>query len=701
MSLRNVSERPATSLGTPARGFRTDIQALRAVAVGIVVVFHVWPGALPGGYVGVDVFFVISGFLITGHLLGEVARTGTVSLAAFWGRRIRRLLPAAFVVLAACLAITFIALPSTRWEQTFIEIAASALYAENWLLAGNSIDYLAASNLPTLVQHFWSLSTEEQFYIAWPLLILAGLALARLARRITRVDHRIVTAVVLGIIFVASLAFSISFTRESPSEAYFSTFTRAWEFAAGGLLAALPVALSSGLTGVIATHLRSIAGWVGLGAIAVAAVRFSGETEFPGSRALFPVLGAAAVIWAGSASTGWGPAALSRFAPLQFLGGVSYSLYLWHWPIIVTAGIVFTTDRGIVDGLAVVALATVLAWLTRRFVEDPVRFQSFWKKRKRYAFAFAAASMAVIVGVAGISVATMRSSQAAQIAALDTQLNSPDPSSCIGASAAANQPRCSDAFAVPVSIDPLFAQGDTPQIECTASLYSAKIRSCDFGDTSRPSGRVALVGDSHAGAILAPLDRIGSERNLEISTYIKQGCAGLDPVPVASRDSVRLATFCADWSENVIDTIVADDEIDTVVVTYASNARAYYRDMNSTRVVATLTRLTDAGKNVLFVLDAPSTGGRKIPTCLAESGRTLDCASPRPEVTKSSQRDAELVEGLSGVSTIALEDFMCNDATCFPVVGGVIAYFDADHLTNSFARTLEPFIGQALDRARG
>ena len=697
MSLRSAPERLSEPLVSPPKGFRADIQALRAVAVAIVVVFHIWPEILPGGYVGVDVFFVISGFLITGHLIGDVARTGTVSLTAFWGRRIRRLLPAAFVVLAACVLITFFLLPSTRWEQTLFEIGASALYVENWVLASNSVDYLAASNIPSLVQHFWSLSTEEQFYIAWPLLILAGLGVARLVRR--RANPRLVTGIVLALIFGASLAFSISFTKESPTEAYFSTFTRAWEFAAGGLLASLPAVLSSGLTGRIATHVRSLAGWAGLGAIAITALRFSGETMFPGSRALLPVLGAVAVMWAGSAAGGWGPAAIARFVPLQFLGGISYSLYLWHWPLIVTAGVLFGTDINLAGGLALIAISVVLAWLTRRFVEDPVRFQPFWARRRRYAFVFAAAGMALLIGTAAISIGTLRSNQAAQVAAVQEQIAEPDPASCLGASAGANQGECDDAFAIPASIDPLFAKGDTPQVECTASPYSAKVRTCLMGSGEATATSIAILGDSHAGALLPVLDEYGKDNGIAVHTFIKQGCSGLDPVPAPHRDKAQFADFCADWATNAIDAIISDDTISTVVMTHASNARAYYADTTPERLTASLKRLTDAGKTVLYVLDAPSTGGRKIPDCLAESGNPAGCASARAEVTTGSQRDAATIAQLPGVTSMPLENFLCDTDTCYPVVGGVVGYFDADHLSTTFVLTLRPFINDALEEA--
>src|SRR3954469_2172017 len=225
---------------------RPEIQGLRAVAVAVVVVCHFWPAALPGGFVGVDVFFVISGFLITSHLLREVAATGRVSLAAFWARRARRILPAALLVLAVCALATLALVPDVHRSQFFAEIRASAFYVQNWQLAHSAVDYFARGDGPSPVQHFWSLSAEEQFYLVWPVLILIAAAI-----------HRRAIAIVLGAVTIASLVYSISKTASDPAAAYFITPTRAWEFGFGGLLAMLRP------TTVIAPA-RAVVTWAGL-----------------------------------------------------------------------------------------------------------------------------------------------------------------------------------------------------------------------------------------------------------------------------------------------------------------------------------------------------------------------------------------------------------------------------------------------------
>lgn len=226
-----------------------------------VLLFHLWPNRLPGGYIGVDVFFVLSGFLITAQLLRESERTGTIKLRDFWARRIRRLLPAAFLVLAASAIATLVWVPQGLWQQFAKEILAAALYLENWVLAADSVDYLAADNSPSPAQHYWTLSVEEQFYIAWPLLILFGLLLARRGAPARRT-----IALVLALVTTLSFESSLQLTASNPAAAYFVTPTRAWEFGAGALIAFLPGVQR-------AVRLRVVSAWLGIALIIVCAFR--------------------------------------------------------------------------------------------------------------------------------------------------------------------------------------------------------------------------------------------------------------------------------------------------------------------------------------------------------------------------------------------------------------------------------------------
>lgn len=316
--------------------FRTDIQALRALAIAVVVLNHLWPTRLTGGYVGVDVFFVISGYLITAHLLGELARTGSIRLGRFYARRIRRLLPAALFVLAVSAVLVAIFLPYPRWLRNAAEIAASAAYVENWALAALSVDYSAANAAASVAQHYWSLSVEEQFYILWPLLILAAALGARAFLRSVNAGRTLV--IFVSLVAGASLAASVLFTAAAPSAAYFATFTRAWEFGVGALIALAPATwrLRRRIANVLA-----IAGFI---AILWSAFVYDDSTAFPGSAALIPVLGTAAIIAAGTRNDDLWHSAITARRPIQWLGNVSYSLYLWHWPLIVLAPFALRTE---------------------------------------------------------------------------------------------------------------------------------------------------------------------------------------------------------------------------------------------------------------------------------------------------------------------------------------------------------------------
>jgi len=350
---------------------RPEIQALRAVAVGAVVLHHGWPAVAPAGYMGVDVFFVVSGYLITALLLREVDRTGRVSLGDFYLRRARRILPAAMVVLLAVSAATLAFAPYRDWAAYFREIVASAFYVENWRLAIDSQSPASADLESTPVQHFWSLSVEEQFYLLWPLLIIAALWLVHRRNR----SLKATLAVVLGTVTAASFAWSLVLTADDHNLAYFSTFSRGWEFGVGGLLALLAAAVPR-------LHAegwrigRGAVSWVGLALIVVPIVSFHDAEAFPGLWVLLPVAGTLAIIWAGTPETRWSTAHVVGLRPVQWVGDVSYSLYLWHWPIFMFTPMITGVPSPPALMVVLVGVSLIVAGLSKRFVEDPFRRRS-------------------------------------------------------------------------------------------------------------------------------------------------------------------------------------------------------------------------------------------------------------------------------------------------------------------------------------
>ncbi|MEV1131398.1 acyltransferase [Agromyces sp. NPDC049794] len=343
---------------------RPEIQALRAVAVGCVLLYHFWPAVMPAGFVGVDVFFVVSGFLITGLLLRDAERHDRVRLKEFYVRRSRRILPAAMAVLTACAAATLLFVPRREWGPFLQQTLSSALYVENWHLARDLQIPARADLASTPVQHFWSLSVEEQFYLVWPLLIILALWLAaRSGRRRTEM-----LAAVLVVTTVASFVHGSLLTLQDNNLAYFSTLARGWEFGVGGLLALLPRSEGDRLR-----RTRAAAGWAGLAAIAFAALAFTDGDRFPGTIALLPVLGTAAIIWAGMPRAAMSLAPVAGWRPVQWFGDISYSLYLWHWPIIMFTPYITGQPTPAIGMVLLLLLSIGIADASKRWIEDPFR----------------------------------------------------------------------------------------------------------------------------------------------------------------------------------------------------------------------------------------------------------------------------------------------------------------------------------------
>jgi peptidoglycan/LPS O-acetylase OafA/YrhL len=364
---------------------RLDLQALRALAVIAVVLNHSWPGLAPGGFLGVDIFFVVSGYLITRHLAGEYVREKRIRLGRFYLRRARRLLPAATVVLVAVSIMTLIVIPVQQWEAFFRQILASTFYVQNWALVVPT----AGPDVDTAVRHFWSLSVEEQFYLAWPLLVIAG---ATVATRMAR-PPRAVLAIISGAIVVASLAFWIVTSASDYQLAYFNTFARAWEFAAGGLLALLPSVVVRG-------RAADVTFWAGLGAVVGPIALFA---DNPGAWSVIPVVGTIAIIVACNEGLPRSAAALVGLRPVQWLGDTSYALYLWHWPVLLFAPYITGVPSPTWFMVILLGLAVVLSWATTRFVEGPVRRTPLegdrFRPRRRAATLAVGAGLVLTVGL--------------------------------------------------------------------------------------------------------------------------------------------------------------------------------------------------------------------------------------------------------------------------------------------------------------
>jgi peptidoglycan/LPS O-acetylase OafA/YrhL len=659
----------------PARRVKPEIQALRAVAVGAVVIFHFWPARLPGAYAGVDVFFVISGYLIIGSLLREVRDTGRVRLVDFWARRARRLIPASLVTLLAVTLGVVMWVPRVSWIPFIHEIGAAAVYALNWVLAANSVDYLASQNAPSPVQHFWSLSVEEQFYIAWPLLIVVTLALVVRLRPATR--QRVLMVVLVAIV-AASAVFSVIATNASQPSAYFFTTTRAWEFGAGGILAAVLERTPS-----IRPALAAALGWGGIAAIGASFVAFNAQTAFPGWVAWLPVGGSLMVIAGGLPTPRWSLSLLFRLRPVQWVGDISYSLYLWHWPLIVIAPLALHRELGTTSRVGLLIVALAIAWASKTWIEDPFRRSARLRRRGPW---FAAVATVVITAIAltGSLVWTGSMESAVAQAKKEALHTVTADGSCLGSDAFGPQRvrTCLRPFAVTALTDPAVAATDIGRgvqvaDKCKQTGEDSAVIACRFGAAVHPVHHVALIGDSHAGVLLEPLHASG----------------------------VR---SCTDWGASAIRDIAADPTIDVVVF---SNFTRHYdvsdvgslgRPVNEQDFRSAWSSLIRAGKKVVVIRDTPDAGNSLAPQCIAEHLADYDpCATPKAVAVVPASDDPQwsAVLATPAVTGIDLTDDFCDADVCHTVIGGLIVYFDSHHLTATFARTLAPYLGEQISRA--
>ena len=671
-------------------GFRPDIQGLRAIAVVLVLVFHAGVPGLPGGYVGVDVFFVISGYLITSMIVAEVAETGRLRLGRFYARRARRLLPAAATVLVATAIATVLWLPVTRWREIAGDMASTALYVVNWRLAGRSVDYLAEGSAASPVQHFWSLAVEEQFYVLWPVLVLVAVLWAR--RRGRAVSARLLAAAILAIA-VPSLVWSIHLTSSAPDAAYFVTTTRLWELAVGALLA-----VGAARVARLPQRWLTGAGVAGLALIAYAAFVFTGGTPFPGAAALVPTLGAALVLAAGLRDRR-GLTVLG-LPGMQTVGAMSYSLYLWHWPVVVVATTLWADDAGRLPtgvGIAAVAVSVLPAWLAYRFVEQPLHLSSALRASVRRSALVGLACTLVGLGAAGVVALAVPSgpSGAAPGAAV------------IGTSAwsGSADPRTDLAQVVPALAD---ATGDVADLYpdgCHQDKNGTTAKACTYGDPDADVV-VALVGDSHAAQWQPTLRAVAEQQGWRLDTYTKGSCAFAD-VDVWLTTIDGPYTTCSQWNDAVTATLLADppavvvtsnDAIDGVVVDGTMRSKATLEDDVADGLARTWATLADVGTTVVALGDTPWMA-KDIPECVAEhtDAWATKCSVPRSAaVERSALAQQRAAAERAGVPLIDLDDYVCPGTTCPPIIGDVLVWRDAHHLTATYARSLAPRLADQL-----
>ena len=733
------------------RHFRADIEGLRALAVLGVLLWHAGVAWFPGGFAGVDVFFVVSGFLMSSLLLEEARERGRIDIGRFYARRARRLLPAALTALVGTAVLTLLFLPRSRWAEIGGDLLSSATFVINWRLAGRSVDYLDMERAPSPLQHYWSLAVEEQFYLVWPIVLLLILLVAKgRARVFTRVSW----ATTLGL-FAGSLWLSWWWTQQDPS-AYFVTPTRIFELMLGGL-----VALGARAWPSIPRALAALVGWVGLGMVTASLFVITSATLFPGTWALLPTVGTALVLIAGPAAGSWGPVAVLRHVLLQWVGRLSYSLYLWHWPFVAVAADLAGVGRGGPDalpvqwGLLAVLISVVPAWLSFRYIEDPIRRHGrvlagqlpppvvTWRTLRLGVNCILAGALLGVVLLAAAPSSVTRADAQWRTPAVVDELREPVgagtlqpgdglPSAPGGDAGATGAPGDdAEVTGAPPARDPqeVAAQGalasvalgePLPQVEiprsigdlavpleqvpddrpvlrpegCFVSLTGTEVGICEAGD---PEGEVtiALIGDSHAGMWTTALDEIGRDRGWRVVTMTKSSCPpALDLVVRRSGQAGDYAQ-CSRWQEGLTEAL-EQQQPDLVLLSSASYGRTGASAV-AEGLAARVDQVAAMGSLPVLIRDVPR-APFDVPACLAQHEEDVPrCAFDRAEgLAQAGTGHVELQQAMPQLAVLDFTDATCPGRTCSPVVGGVVVWRDSNHLSATYIRSLRDVVEERV-----
>lgn len=657
--------------------FRPEIEGLRALAAGLVAVCHIWVGGVSGG---VDVFFVVSGFLVTKSVLSQRQRRGGINPFAFWANLLKRLLPAAFLVIGTVCVAAILVFPTFLWVNTIRHAVASLFYFENWRLAFDAIDYLRQGLEATPFRHYWALSVQGQFYFTWPLLML--LLLWRAPVQGDAGMRRLRWA--FALIFVASLCYSVIATRRDQPFAYYDSAARIWEFAMGALLALWIARIRIGRAASF------LLGWAGLAGLLACAFVFDISDRFPGYVALLPTLSAMAVIVAGGTRVAGGAPTLLGTRALVWLGGISYAFYLWHWPILVLyRQFQYDTAVSLPAGLLIILVSLALSAATTRWVENPIRYSTLGGDRPVWTFAAMAAltvPVLAIVGGWGIYTKTLTSA----VAPLDLE-----------------DPRYPGARAVGIPRDevpeaelyprPINVHLDLPRPygdDCHQDHDDPELLRCVYGDPEADT-TIAVVGGSHSVQWLPSFEVFAKRDGYRIASYTKSFCLFSSP---AGFGEVYPYPSCTEWNRRLLRELI--ETRPALVVTTAT------RDGGPGEYVPEsflerFRRLGEHGIPVLAIRDNPWFPFEPS-KCVDAHGRdAARCAVPRGQLLASDDPTQRLEDPPDNVRFADFSRFFCDRERCFPVMGNVLVYRDSHHITPSYMRTLSGYLRDEVRAAMG
>ena len=680
--------------------FRGDIQGLRGIAVLFVLLFHAAIPGFKGGFVGVDIFFVLSGYLITGNLLREVQSKGRIAFKEFYARRIRRLLPASLLVLFTTLVVVAIWFPPLLLPGVALDIASAGLYISNIDFAVRATDYFSSSVIPSPVLHFWSLGVEEQFYLFWPLLI----ALATLRRKTPALKVFLLALTV----FITTLTFANWLLPRNQPWAFFSLPTRAWELTLGALLASA-LRITSKLPRSIAT----LAGLVGLVMVIYSGLTQSDPLRFPGFTALTPTVGAFLLLLAGSIEVSTWPSKLLAFKPLQGLGRISYSLYLWHWPVLVIPQVIAASELSMAKRGLLALFSIVLATLTERWVERPFRrgFLISLRPRRNIAIAGVLAALLAVSAFSADYLATgsLRNKHGGVSAA--DERNFIDSLVIKSAPVRTVAPRPATLnFPVPADLEPdLLNAGSNRPIpygdRCHTQMnLKASTAPCLYGDTTSAT-TVVLFGDSHALAWFPAINQVAKEMHWKLLSLTMSACSPAD-IPAYNPGTGQLMRNCPLWRVASIDRIIAAKPY-LVLIASSSGFQTLIKGLVAQEAARehlfamgmkrSILRLRTSGAKLLMMSDTPALAQDPL-LCLSRHPlSTLACATPVSAAISDNWIALETqIAKVNSVPLIKPQLWVCPTSPCPVVIGNILTYFDTGHMTATFSQALAGRLKNAI-----
>lgn len=655
---------------TAAATYRPEIQGLRALACVLVVGYHVWTDRISGG---VDVFFLMTGFLVTGQLV-RAGTAGPIRVRRRWGRTVRRLSPAAITVLLGTAPAGVVLLPASRWPQTAHHLLASTFYLENWRLAADTADYFTRTSDTSVVQHFWSLSVQGQFLLVWPL-VMAVLVL-HVNQRL-----RVATGVTLAGVFVVSLGYSVWLTAVDQPLAYFSSLTRLWELALGGLLSLVVdrARLPSGV--------RVACGWLGVGGIVSCGLVLAVGAVFPGYAALWPTVSAALVIVAGASGSRVGVDRVLRSAPATYVGRLSYALYLWHWPVLAFALVLWgRTTVGPLGGLVVVGITVVLSVATHHLVERP---------RPGRAPVLSRTVRVAVPGLLAVCVA-------AGLWPAAPSPPVPPPVAVVGGADHPGARALAEGFVYQGRPDapllPSFREvsSDWATIDrCEPSPRRAELLVCLDPISAEPARRIVIVGDSHPLQLAAGLKPVAEQRHWQLIVMWRGSCPFSTVSEIDPGDE-----GCKAWNTAATEEIL-DLRPDAVVTMATRDVRPGVDEWTPPGYVAQWEKLATEAIPVVAVRDNPRYATPPSVCVETRGADASECSTPRADLYAAEAPYSTLDNLPPNVSFLDLSDYFCGPDVCPPVIGNVLVYMDDNHLTATYLATMSPVLADAIDTALG